>query len=191
MLSASGDCVNQTRRRVTAYDRPGRSEADRGKRPEAKSAAPCRRRTQPADVDGLRLLRYRLCAPCAHAVDTFLGCGPATFKNGRETTRGLSPRNAEVVLRPLPTKATRPGLEPGTREPKSLVLPITPPGSKCRPGCTKPPEAISVDGQGHGDPYFYFLTPVSARGTSRFCGGFSEGPRARGPLGIASLGYRL
>ena len=26
-------------------------------------------------------------------------------------------------------KATRPGLEPGTREPKSLVLPITPPGS--------------------------------------------------------------
>ena len=28
-------------------------------------------------------------------------------------------------------KITRPGLEPGTREPKSLVLPITPPGSGC------------------------------------------------------------
>jgi hypothetical protein len=26
-------------------------------------------------------------------------------------------------------RATRPGLEPGTREPKSLVLPITPPGT--------------------------------------------------------------
>lgn len=32
------------------------------------------------------------------------------------------------VCRGVSRMATRPGLEPGIREPKSLVLPITPPG---------------------------------------------------------------
>lgn len=42
--------------------------------------------------------------------------------------KATTPASDERPPAAKPPRATRPGVEPGTREPKSLVLPITPPG---------------------------------------------------------------
>jgi hypothetical protein len=56
--------------------------------------------------------------------------GPrGTYRRPRRSQKRHPRRPPKCRCRKVLAVATRPGLEPGTREPKSLVLPITPPGS--------------------------------------------------------------